>query len=60
MTAIELNRITGDVMLMDRRTDAAGIFDDEEEFMMLSAEVISDLIDDGPDICTIDDVKVRF
>lgn len=47
-------------MLMDRRTDAPGIFDDEEEFMMLSAEVISDLIDDEPDICTIDDVKVRF
>ena len=34
--------------------------DDQEAFMALSNDVISDLLDDEPDIYTIDDVKVRF
>jgi hypothetical protein len=44
-----------------RPSESREVLDDqEEEFMALSIEVISDLIDEEPDICTIDDVKVRF
>jgi hypothetical protein len=58
--AIDLNIIKGDNMSMGFRREAQETLDEEEEFTMLSAEVISDLIDEEPDICTINDVKVRF
>jgi len=37
-----------------------GLLEDQEAFIALSNYVISDLLDDEPDIYTIDDVKVRF
>jgi hypothetical protein len=33
---------------------------EEEEFMALSNDIISNLLDEEPDIYTSDDAKVRF
>lgn len=64
LSAIDITMIKGKDLLMssNRHQKNHEILDDqeEEEFMALSMEVISDLIDEEPDICTIDDVKVRF
>ena len=62
-SAIDITMIDINNRLMSpkRPSESREVLDDqEEEFMALSIEVISDLIDEEPDICTIDDVKVRF
>ncbi len=58
--SIDLNTIKREVMAMDQSRLDAEELDDQETFMALSNDVISDLLDDEPDIYTIDDVKVRF
>jgi hypothetical protein len=47
-------------MTQDRQRLDAEELEDQEAFMALSNDVISDLLDDEPDIYTSDDVKVRF
>jgi hypothetical protein len=59
MSAIDIITIGADIMSMDKRPDAQEILD-EEEFMMLSSEVISDLIDEEPDTGRLPDAKVQF
>ena len=59
-SAIDLNSLKKDIMAMDHHRLNAEELDDQEAFMALSNDVISDLLDDEPDIYTIDDVKVRF
>jgi len=58
--AIDLNTIKRDIMAMDRPRLEEEELEDQEAFMALSIEVISDLLDDEPDIYTSDDAKVRF
>jgi len=59
-SAIDLSTIKKNIMTMDRPRLDAEELEDQEAFMALSNDVISDLLDDEPDIYTIDDVKVRF
>ena len=63
INAIDITTIEAYNMLMipKRFSESSKVLDEEEEeFMALSMEIISDLIDEEPDICTTDDVKVRF
>ena len=59
-SAIDLSTIKKNIMTMDHPRLDAEELEDQEAFMALSNDVISDLLDDEPDIYTIDDVKVRF
>lgn len=59
-SAIDLNTIKRNIMTMDHPRLDADELEDQEAFIALSNYVISDLLDDEPDIYTIDDVKVRF
>ena len=57
--AIDLSKIKEDIMSMDGRNITPEILE-EEEFMALSADLISDLIDEEPDTGKLPEVKVRF
>jgi hypothetical protein len=59
-SAIDLSTIKRNIMTQDRQRLDAEELEDQEAFMALSNDVISDLLDDEPDIYTSDDVKVRF
>lgn len=59
-SAIDLNTIKKDIMERDLHRLNAEELEDQEAFMALSNEIISDLLDEEPDIYTLDDVKVRF
>lgn len=59
-SSIDLNTIKRDILAMDQSRLETEELENLEAFMALSADVISDLINDEPDIYTIDDVKVRF
>lgn len=59
-SAIDLKTIKRNIMTMDRPRLNVDELEDQETFMALSNDVISDLLDDEPDIYTSDDAKVRF
>jgi len=59
-SSIELDTIKRDIMRSDQPRIDAEELEDQDAFMALSNDVISDLLDEEPDIYTSDDVKVRF
>jgi len=59
-SAIDLSTIKKNIMTMDRERLDAEELEDQEAFMALSNDIISDLLDEEPDIYTSDDAKVRF
>jgi hypothetical protein len=61
-SAIDITMIKEITMLMNRRICAENqaMIDDQEDFIALSAKLISDLIDREPDTGRLPDVKVRF
>jgi hypothetical protein len=59
-SSMDLDTIKRNIMRLDQPCLDAEESGDQEVFMALSNDVISDLLDDEPDIYTSDDVKVRF
>jgi hypothetical protein len=59
-SAIDLSTIKKNIMTMDRQRLDSEELEDQEAFMALSKDIISDLLDEEPDIYTSDDAKVRF
>lgn len=59
-SAIDLSTIKRNIMTMDHQRLDAEELEDQEAFMALSKDIISDLLDEEPDIYTSDDAKVRF
>ena len=59
--AIDLAPFKDDIMKKNHQSRSQEeILEDQDAFMALSSRVILDLLENEPDIYTIDDVKVRF
>lgn len=58
--AIDLNIMKRDIPVMDHSRLDAEELEDLKAFMALSADILSDLIDEEPRVYTVHDIKVRF